>query len=108
MRSMTTYVVTIPGTLHGELTDDARSVLLQALRPADPHGTDFGAAEDLDLLSVDTEESRFTLRLEVRAEDSNGAEEAARQIAVGALEKAGFTPATAPLGQPFITGIDRE
>ncbi|WP_327238155.1 hypothetical protein OG349_33440 [Streptomyces sp. NBC_01317] len=105
---MTTYVVTIPGTLHTELTDDAKTVLLQALRPADPQGTDFGAAEDLDLLSVDTEESRFTLRLEVTADDSNGAEQEARRLATGALEKAGFTLATAPIGQPFITGIDRE
>ncbi|MET9482326.1 hypothetical protein [Streptomyces sp. NPDC006638] len=105
---MTTYVVTIPGTLHAELTDDAEAVLLRALRSADPQGTDFGAAEDLDLLSVDTEESRFTLRLEVTADDSNGAEAEARRLATGALEKAGFTLETAPLGQPFITGIDRE
>lgn len=105
---MTTYVVTIPGTLQTELTDDARSTLLRALRPADPQGTDFGAAEDLDLLSVDTEESRFTLRLEVEADDSSGAEEGARRMASGALEKAGFTSENALLGQPFITGIDKQ
>ncbi|MFI5758571.1 hypothetical protein [Streptomyces sp. NPDC051569] len=103
---MTSYVVTIPGTLHETLTDEARSVLLGALRPADPQGTDFGAAEELDLLSVDTEHSRFTIRLEVEADDSKGAEAAARRIAAGALDKAGFTIDSAPLGEPVITGID--
>ncbi|MEU3184124.1 hypothetical protein ABZ707_07910 [Streptomyces sp. NPDC006923] len=103
---MTTYVVTIPGTLHEPLTGEARSVLLGALRPADPQGTEFGAAEELDLLSVDTEQSTLTIRLEVEADDSNAAEEEARRIASDALDKAGFTIRTAPLGDPVITGID--
>ncbi|MFF1419555.1 hypothetical protein [Streptomyces sp. NPDC058280] len=105
---MTTYVVTIPGTLKEALTDEARSILVGALRPADPKGTGFGAAEDLDLLSVDSEQSTFTVRLEVEADDSNAAGEEARRIASGALDKAGFTIRTAPLGEPVITGIDAE
>lgn len=105
---MTSYVVTIPGTLHEPLTDEARFTLLRALRPVDPQSTDVGAAEELGLLSVDTEQSRFTVHLEVDADDSNTAKEDARRIASSAFEKAGFTMRTAPLGEPVITGIDSD
>lgn len=105
---MTSYVVTIPGTLHEPLTDEARFALLGALRPVDPQSTDVGAAEELGLLSVDTEQSTFTLHLEVEADDSNTAKEDARRLASSAFEQAGFTMRGALLGEPVITGIDSE
>ncbi|WP_030740306.1 hypothetical protein [Streptomyces sp. NRRL F-5135] len=105
---MTTYVMTVPGTLQRPLTEEARAAVLRALRPADPRTTDVGAAEELDILSVDSDASTFTLHLEVEAGTSGAAREEARRIAGGALEQAGLTASDAPLGEPVITAIDAE
>lgn len=105
---MTTFVVTVPGTFLDAPTAQAREALVRALRPADPQGTDFGEAEDLDILTVYGGTSAFSLRLEVDADTRSAAEDTARQLAASALHAAGYTPRTAPLGEPVITGIDKE
>jgi hypothetical protein len=105
---MTTYVLTVPGTLLTELTADARNDLVSALRPSDPRGTDLGAAEDLDSLSFYGDSPAFSLRLEVEAHDNASAEDKAREMAVAALRSAGLTAQDARLGDPVITGIDAE
>ncbi|MFE7776359.1 hypothetical protein ACFU5O_21210 [Streptomyces sp. NPDC057445] len=105
---MTVYVVTIPGTLLAELTDAVRGELVRNLKPADPQGTDFGAAEDLDILTFYGDSSAFSIRLEVEAYDTASAERKARDIASAALRSAGLSAADVPLGDPVITGIDVE
>ncbi|HEY5835321.1 DUF6204 family protein [Streptomyces sp.] len=105
---MTTYVVTVPGTFLDAPTAQAREALVRALRPVDPQGTDFGEAEELGILTVYDGTSAFSLRLEVAADTTAHAEEAARDLAAEALRAAGYTPRSAPLGQPVITGIDAD
>jgi hypothetical protein len=105
---MSTYVVTVPGTFLDPPSDAARAALVGALRPADPKGTGFGAAEDLDILTVYEGTSAFSLRLEVTADSVRAAEEAARALAASALREAGLAPDAAPLGQPVITGLTGE
>ncbi|MEC3998821.1 hypothetical protein VSR01_37200 [Actinacidiphila sp. DG2A-62] len=102
---MSTYVVTVPGTFLTPRTDAERAALVRALRPVDPQGTDFGEAEDLDILSVYPGTPAFSLRLEVAAENAPAAEARASQIAQQALAAAGIEPESAPLGQPAITGL---
>ncbi|MCD0483678.1 hypothetical protein [Streptacidiphilus sp. ASG 303] len=102
---MTTYVITIPGTFLEELTGDARTTLLERLRPSDPQQTELGEAEDLDVLTVN-DNGTFSIRLEVEAEDTRSAEADAAAVAGAALRDAGFTGDTAPLGHPAVTGID--
>ncbi|MER7112657.1 hypothetical protein [Streptomyces sp. NPDC000229] len=104
---MTTYVITIPGTFLRELTDDARSVLVQRLRPADPRQTSLGRAEELDVLTVH-DNGTFSVRLEVEAVDSRSAEEVARSAAATALREAGYSEDEAPTGPAAVTGIDAQ
>ncbi|MBL1082587.1 hypothetical protein JK359_11450 [Streptomyces actinomycinicus] len=104
---MTTYVISVPGTFTSGIGADTRTRLAQALRPADPHGTRMGTAEDLDVLSVN-DDNTFTLRLTVEADTGPHAEEEARRLADGALRDAGLDERKAPLGPAVITGIDSE
>ncbi|MFI5617006.1 hypothetical protein [Streptomyces sp. NPDC051567] len=105
---MTVYVVTVPGTLLTELTPEARSTLVGALRPADPRGTGGPGAEDLEILSFYSGSSAFSLHLEVEAADAAAAERKARDLASAALREAGLAPGSVPLGEPVITGIISE
>ncbi|MCY0960861.1 MULTISPECIES: hypothetical protein [unclassified Streptomyces] len=105
---MTVYVVTIPGTLLTELSPEARTRLVRALRPADPRGTDLGVKEDLDILSFYSGSSAFSLHLEVEAATTKEAQAAARELASSALSGVGLNQETAPLGDPVITGIAGE
>ncbi|MEU3375263.1 hypothetical protein ACFYM2_09305 [Streptomyces sp. NPDC006711] len=105
---MTTYVVTIPGTLLGERTEEATQTLERALRPADPRGTRLGEAEDLDMLTFYSGSSAFSVRLEVEADDTVTAERDARQTVTAALRAAGYAEDEAPLGDAVITGITTE
>jgi hypothetical protein len=102
---MSTYIITVPGTFLHDLTDDARSALIQQLRPADPHQTELGQQEDLDVLAIN-DNGTFSIRLDVEAEDSHAAEQRARATAAAALRAAGFTAEQAPLGPAVVTGID--
>ncbi|QTD96225.1 hypothetical protein [Streptomyces cyanogenus] len=104
---MTTYVISVPGTFTTGAEADTRTRLARALRPADPHGTRMGSAEDLDVLSVN-DDNTFTLRLTVEADTGPHAEEEARRLADSALRDAGLDERTAPLGPAVITGIDSE
>ncbi|MEU6591083.1 hypothetical protein ABZ923_18005 [Streptomyces sp. NPDC046881] len=104
---MTTYVISVPGTFVTGVEAGTRNRLARALRPADPHGTRMGDAEDLDVLSVN-DDNTFTLRLTVEADTGPHAEEAARRLADSALRDAGLDERTAPLGPAVITGIDSE
>lgn len=104
---MTTYVISVPGTFTTGIEADTRTRLARALRPADPHGTHMGNAEDLDALSVN-DDNTFTLRLTVEADTGRHAEEEARRLADSALHQAGLDERTAPLGPAVITGIDSE
>ncbi|MET9604861.1 hypothetical protein ABZZ17_07300 [Streptomyces sp. NPDC006512] len=105
---MTLYVVTVPGTLLTELTPDARSELLRALRPADPRTTDVGMEEDLHILKLYPDSPAFALHLEVEAPDTRAAEGKARDLATAALGRAGLDADGARLGDPVITGIATE
>ncbi|MET8563426.1 hypothetical protein ABZV75_23565 [Streptomyces flaveolus] len=104
---MTTYVISVPGTFTTGIGADTRTRLARALRPADPHGTHLGSAEDLDALSVN-DDNTFTLRLTVEADTGRHAEEEARRLADSALRQAGLDERIAPLGPAVITGIDSE
>ncbi|AWW36134.1 MULTISPECIES: hypothetical protein [Streptomyces] len=104
---MTTYVITVPGTFTDGIDDGARAELARALRPADPHRTQMGSQEDLDVLTVN-DDGTFTLRLTVVADSGPRAETDARLLADSALRAAGFDEGSAPLGPPAITGIDSE
>ncbi|MEU3958033.1 hypothetical protein ACIG54_10500 [Streptomyces achromogenes] len=104
---MTTYVISVPGTFTAGIGTDTRTRLARALRPADPHGTRMGNAEDLDVLSVN-DDNTFTLRLTVDADTRPHAEEAARRLAGDALRDAGLDERSAPLGPAVVTGIDSE
>ncbi|MFI9566755.1 hypothetical protein [Streptomyces rishiriensis] len=104
---MTTYVITVPGTFTAGIEDEARTRLSQALRPADPHHTRMGDAQDLDPLTVN-EDDTFTIRLAVEADSVPHAEEDARRLADSALQAAGLDDSEAPLGPAVVTGIDSE
>ncbi|MGW7410910.1 hypothetical protein [Streptomyces sp. NPDC054863] len=105
---MTTYVVTLPGTLLGKLDPAAHAELLRALSPADPRHTALGKAEDLDRLTLDDENSTFVIRLEVHAATGKEAEAQARRIAAAALRSVGLGEDEAPIGPAAISGIDTE
>ncbi|MGW0549724.1 hypothetical protein [Streptomyces altiplanensis] len=102
---MTTYVISIPGTFLHEVTETQRTAVVRHLRPADPQHTVLGQSEDLDILTVN-DNGTFSIRLEVEADDSHGAEQHAKQVATTALREAGITEDDAPLGPTAVTGID--
>ncbi|MCT9089064.1 hypothetical protein N4G70_09305 [Streptomyces sp. ASQP_92] len=102
---MTTYVVTIPGTLLAERTEASTETLQRALRPADPRGTRFGEEEHLEMLTFYSGSSAFSIRLEVEADDTESAEQQAREKVGAALRTAGYSQDEAPLGDAVITGI---
>ena len=104
---MTTYVISVPGTFTDSLAAGRRAELARALRPADPRRTQLGNEEDLDVLSVN-EDNTFTIRLTVEAESGPHAEENARHLADSALRAAGLDENSAPLGPAVITGIDSD
>ncbi|MFF1546309.1 hypothetical protein [Streptomyces sp. NPDC058291] len=104
---MTTYVITVPGTFTAGIGDDERTRLSRALRPADPHHTRMGDAQDLDPLTVN-EDDTFTIRLAVEADSVPDAEQDARRFADSALQAAGLDASDAPLGPAVVTGIDSE
>ncbi|MFF4183716.1 hypothetical protein ACFYZ9_11050 [Streptomyces sp. NPDC001691] len=105
---MTTYVVTIPGTLLAERTEERTQTLERALRPADPRGTRLGEAEHLEMLTFYSGSSAFSVRLEVEADDTGTAEQEARRTVAAALRTAGYAEDEAPLGDAVITGITKE
>ncbi|MFI5801718.1 hypothetical protein [Streptomyces sp. NPDC051561] len=105
---MTTYVVTLPGTLLDKLSPAAHEQLLRELSPADPRHTHLGETEDLDRLTVDEENSTFVIRLEVHAATTKEAEAEARSIATRALRAVGLTEDSAPMGPAALSGIDTE
>lgn len=102
---MTTFVISIPGTFLHEVTAAQRAAVVNHLRPADPQHTALGQSEDLDILTVN-ENNTFTIRLEVEADDSHSAEQHAKEAATAALREAGITQDQAPLGPTAVTGID--
>ncbi|APY89856.1 hypothetical protein DCW30_16785 [Streptomyces alfalfae] len=101
---MTVFVITVPGTFVGGVTDAAREVLRREL--ATCHG-DLSESEGLDLLTVN-EDDTFSVRLEVDAADRYEAELGAVRIVSDALGKAGLTADECPLGAPAVTGIDSD
>ena len=101
---MSTYVVTVPGTFLDAPPPEARGALVRALRPVDPQ--DHREAEDLDVLTTYEGTPAFSMRLEVRADSKAAAEDAARDLAHGALRTAGIAPEAARLGEPVITGLE--
>ncbi|MFJ5532957.1 hypothetical protein [Streptomyces sp. NPDC093261] len=104
---MTTYVITVPGTFTDPIEAGQRSELVRALRPADPHRTQRGDEEDLDVLTVN-EDGTFAIRLTVEANSGPHAEQDARHLASTALRAVGLDATSAPLGPAVITGIDSE
>ncbi|WP_329129664.1 hypothetical protein OG552_04105 [Streptomyces sp. NBC_01476] len=102
---MTTYVVTVPGTFLEAPPEGAREELVRALRPVDPQGTEFGEAEELDILTVYEGTPAFSLRLEVAADTKKAAEVTARELSAAALRTAGIPETSTSLGEPVITGI---
>ncbi|MEU3979190.1 hypothetical protein AB0F77_03625 [Streptomyces sp. NPDC026672] len=102
---MTTYVISVPGTFTGGAGQGTRTELARALRPADPHHTHMGNEEDLDVLTVNDDDT-FTLRLTVDADSGPEAERAARRLAESALGSVGLDDSSAPLGPAVVTGID--
>ncbi|MFB7908363.1 hypothetical protein ACFC1T_18195 [Kitasatospora sp. NPDC056076] len=102
---MTHFVISLPGTFKQEVTEAAEAQLLSALQGYDQQ--EVGAdPQDLDMLTLNYGGPTFTLRLEVTAEDSRGAEREALARASRALAAAGFDGDAALLGQPVITSID--
>ncbi|MET9494085.1 hypothetical protein [Streptomyces sp. NPDC006552] len=102
---MTTFVITIPGTFLRDADDKARADIARRLRPADPHQTELGREEDLDVLTVN-DDNTFSMRLDVEAGAGEEAQHKAERTAAEALRGAGFGPDDAPLGPPAVTGID--
>ncbi|GGS46334.1 hypothetical protein AB0E75_04460 [Streptomyces griseoviridis] len=102
---MTTYVISVPGTFTGTAGEEVRARVARSLRPADPHRTQMGDEEDLDVLSVN-DDGTFTVRLTVDAATGPEAERQARRLAEDALADAGLDERAAPLGPAVITGID--
>ncbi|WP_338702851.1 hypothetical protein V2W30_36320 [Streptomyces sp. Q6] len=103
---MTTYVITVPGTFLRAPDDDTKSGLARRLRPADPHHTELGREEDLDVLTVNDDGRTFSARVEVTAETSGEAEAEAVRGVAAALRDVGFDADEAPLGPPAVTGVD--
>ncbi|MEV0124340.1 hypothetical protein AB0I16_22895 [Streptomyces sp. NPDC050703] len=101
---MTVFVITVPGTFVGGVTDAAREGLRREL--ATCHG-ELSESEGLDLLTVN-EDDTFSVRLEVDAADRYEAELDAVRIVSDALGEAGLTPDECPLGPPAVTGIDSD
>ncbi|AEN08384.1 MULTISPECIES: hypothetical protein [unclassified Streptomyces] len=104
---MTTYVITVPGTFLHDVTEDQLSGVERRLRPRDPHNTELGEAEELELLTVQ-EGNTFSLRLEIEAHGRADAEAQAKRLAEAALRENGLTAEDAPLGPAVVTGIDSE
>ncbi|GAA4800112.1 hypothetical protein [Streptomyces ziwulingensis] len=104
---MTTYVISVPGTFTKGAQEGTRAELARALRPADPHHTQLGDEEDLDVLTVN-DDSTFTVRLTVDADSGPQAEQKARELAESALADIGLDGGSAPLGPPVVTGIDSD
>jgi hypothetical protein len=102
---VTTVVITIPGTFLRDADQRARAEIAARLRPADPNQTELGREEDLDLLTVN-DDNTFSMRLEVTAGAGEEAQHKAERTAAEALRAAGFTADEAPLGPPAVTGID--
>ncbi|MFE6888513.1 hypothetical protein [Streptomyces sp. NPDC057694] len=102
---MTTFVITIPGTFVRTADAQVRAQVERHLREADPHRTELGREEDLDLLTVNDDHT-FTMRLEVTADANAQARTKAGELAAQALRAAGFDESDAPLGPPIVTGID--
>ncbi|MER6210891.1 hypothetical protein ABT159_36140 [Streptomyces sp. NPDC001642] len=97
----------MPGTFTAGIDGAARQRLGWPLRPADPHGTGMGSAEDLDVLAVNNDNT-FALRLTVDADTYADAEREARRLADTALREAGLDADDVPLGPAAVTGIDSE
>ncbi|MFJ4690647.1 hypothetical protein [Streptomyces sp. NPDC088766] len=104
---MTTYVISVPGTFTTGVDADTRARIGRSLRPADPHRTQMGNAEDLDALSLNDDDT-FTIRLTVEADSAPHAEERARLLAQSALRESGLDESDAPLGPAAVTGIDSD
>ncbi|MFI9650590.1 hypothetical protein ACIHAA_30520 [Streptomyces sp. NPDC052040] len=104
---MTTYVITVPGTFTDAIGAGQTAELVRALRPADPHRTQMGDEEDLDVLTVNDDDT-FTIRLTIEADSGPHAEHDARRLAGSALRAVGLDEGSAPLGPAVITGIDSE
>ncbi|GAA3815284.1 hypothetical protein [Streptomyces chiangmaiensis] len=102
---MTTYVITVPGTFTDAIAAGRQAEPARELRRADPRRTRPGSEEDLDVLTVN-EDNTFTIRLTVEAESGPLAERKARHLADSAVRSAGLDETTAPLGPAVITGID--
>ncbi|MYW67071.1 hypothetical protein GTY65_23795 [Streptomyces sp. SID8379] len=102
---MTTFVITIPGTFLRTADAGTRAQVALHLRGVDPHRTELGREEDLDLLTVN-DDGTFSMRLEVTADASAEARRTAGDLAAQALRAAGFDESDAPLGPPSVTGID--
>ncbi|MFJ4715949.1 hypothetical protein [Streptomyces sp. NPDC088785] len=102
---MTTFVITIPGTFVRPADAQVKAQVERQLREADPHRTELGREEDLDLLTVN-DDNTFSVRLEVTADASAQARARAGDLAAQALRAAGFDEDAAPLGPPIVTGID--
>ncbi|WP_369217874.1 hypothetical protein [Streptomyces flavofungini] len=101
---MTVFVITVPGTFVGGVSDAVREVLKREL--ATQHG-DLSESEGLDLLTVN-EDDTFSVRLEVDAPDRYEAELGAVRLVSTALGKAGIAADDCPLGPPAVTGIDSD
>ncbi|MEV5612768.1 hypothetical protein [Streptomyces sp. NPDC052225] len=101
----TTYVITVPGTFLRAPDDDTRAGLARRLRPADPHHTELGREEDIDVLTVNDDRT-FSARVEVTAGTSREAEAEAVRGVAAALRDVGFDADDAPLGPPAVTGVD--
>ncbi|MFE8015756.1 hypothetical protein ACFU3O_23805 [Streptomyces antibioticus] len=104
---MTTYVISVPGTFTGTAGPRTRDELARALRPADPHRTRLGDEEDLDVLTVNDDDT-FTVRLTVEAGSGPEAEREAHRLARSALTAVGLDDGAAPLGPAVVTGIDSD
>ncbi|MGV9629501.1 hypothetical protein [Streptomyces sp. NPDC003487] len=102
---MTTFVISVPGTFIGGADTGVRDELARALRPADPHRTHLGSAEDIDVLTVN-DDGTFTVRLTVEAGSGPEAEGKARRLAESALTAVGLDDSAAPLGPAVVTGIE--
>lgn len=102
---MTTYVITVPGTFLSVPDDDTKADIARRLRPADPHRTELGRQEDLDVLTV-RDDNTFSARIEVSADTTKDAEAEALRSVAATLEAVGLDADAAPLGPPAVTGVD--
>ncbi|WP_406413868.1 hypothetical protein OG923_31405 [Streptomyces halstedii] len=104
---MTTYVITVPGTFLHDVTEEQRSGVKRRLRHRDPQNTGLGEAEELDLLTVQ-DDNTFSVRLEIAAPDRARAEAEASRLAESALRDSGLTAEDAVLGPAVVTGIESD